>query len=456
MSEYLAGRAQMGTSLAFHIIFASLGIGLPMLLLIVEGLGLLRHDDSWRLLARRWSKAFGLLFAVGAVSGTVLSFELGLLWPGFMRYAGSVIGLPFSLEGFAFFTEAIFLGLYLYGWERLSPLYHWLCTIPLAVSGAASAWFVVTANAWMNSPAGFKLKDGVVSDVNPVAAIFNAGTPIETVHTMLSAYLATGFGVAAIYAVGLLRGRRGLVYRRGLMVAMLMGIIATPLMIITGDINARWVADNQPIKLAALEGQFQTERGAPLRIGGIPNRSASRTDYAIEIPGGLSFLAYGDFNAVVKGLDDYPVGSTPNPVPVHISFQLMVAIGFGLLALSSWFLGAWLAAARIVAPAKRRAFPGAVTPHSRLLLMAIVAAGVAGFVAIEAGWMVTEIGRQPWIIYGVVLTRDAITPAPGLVVSFFASVAVYVALAVALVVLLLRLARGTRGGGEAEIQQEEG
>ncbi|HEV3233423.1 MAG TPA: cytochrome ubiquinol oxidase subunit I [Candidatus Dormibacteraeota bacterium] len=454
MSEYLAGRAQMGTSLAFHIVFASLGVGLPLLLLIVEGLAYRRKDETWRLLARRWSKAFGILFAIGAVSGTVLSFELGLLWPGFMKYAGSVIGLPFSLEGFAFFTEAIFLGLYLYGWDRLSPLAHWLCTIPLAVSGAASAWFVTTANSWMNSPTGFKLQDGVVSDVRPIEAIFNPGTPIETAHTMISAYVATGFAVAAVYAVGLLRGRRGLIYRRALTVGMLMGIVATPLQIITGDINARWVADYQPAKLAAMEGQFQTEKGAPLRIGGIPNPGAGRTDFAIEIPAGLSFLAYGDPGAVVKGLQDFPAGTTPNPVMVHISFQLMVAIGFGLLALSAWFLGAWIAARR-QSKSGRRVFPGAVTVHSRALLLAIGAAGFAGFAAVELGWMVTELGRQPWVIYGVVRTSQAITPAPGLVWSFVISTAIYVGLAVALVGLLLRLAAGTRGGGEAEIAAEE-
>ena len=454
MSEYLAGRAQMGTSLGFHIIFASLGVGLPLLLLVVEGLGYWRKDETWHLLARRWSKAFGILFAVGAVSGTVLSFELGLLWPGFMRYAGSIIGLPFSLEGFAFFIEAIFLGMYLYGWERLSPLAHWLCTIPLTISGAASAWFVVTANAWMNSPTGFHLANGVVSDVHPIQAIFNPGTPIETAHVMISSYLATGFAVAAVYAVGILRGRHGEIYRRGLIVGMLLGIVCTPLQIVTGDINARWVADHQPIKLAAMEGQFQTEKGAPLRIGGIPDPAAGRTPYALEIPGGLSFLAYGDFGAVVRGIRDYPAGTTPNVVPVHISFQLMVAIGFGLLGLSGWFLVAWLLARR--GPAGRRGvFPSAGSRLGRLLLLAIAASGFAGFAAIEFGWMVTEIGRQPWIVYGIVTTQAAITPAPGLVWSFVISTAIYVALAIALVTLLLRLATATRrGAAEPEIDSE--
>jgi cytochrome d ubiquinol oxidase subunit I len=429
VSEFVAGRMQMGTSLGFHIVFAALGVGLPLLLFIAEGLSVWRKDDTWRQLARRWARAFGILFAVGAVSGTVLSFELGLLWPGFMRYAGSIIGLPFSMEGFAFFIEAIFLGLYLYGWDRLSRRAHWLCTVPLALSGAASAWFVVTANAWMNSPSGFRLDNGRVTDVHPMRAIFNAGTPIETVHTMLSCYLATGFAVAAVYAAGTLRGRRGALQQRGLALGLAMAIVAAPLQIISGDINARWVADHQPTKLAAMEGQFQTEQGAPLRVGGIPDPGAGTTRFALEIPGGLSFLAYGDFNAVVRGLNSFPPDQRPDPRPVHIGFQLMVGIGFVLLFTAGWF---WLATWR------RR-----TVPQNRLLLRAITACGFLGFVAMEAGWVVTEVGRQPWIIWGKFRTVDAITPAPGLVVSFFVSTGIYIALSIATIFLLLRLASST-------------
>ncbi|MHB8510026.1 MAG: cytochrome ubiquinol oxidase subunit I [Candidatus Dormibacteria bacterium] len=431
MDEYVAGRAQMGTSLAFHIVFAALGVGLPLLLLVAEGMAIRTGDDGWRDLARRWSRAFGVLFAIGAVSGTVLSFELGLLWPGFMRYAGGIIGLPFSLEGFAFFIEAIFLGIYLYGWERLSPLQHWLAGVPMAISGAASAWFVVTANAWMNSPTGFVLHEGGrVTDVHPLQAMFNPGTPIETVHVIISCYLATGFAVAAVYAAGILRGRRGALYRRGLLLGLVLGAVCTPLQIVSGDLNARWVAEHQPVKLAAMEGQFQTERGAPLRIGGFPDPAAGRTRFALEIPAGLSFLAYGNASATVKGLNAFPADRRPDPRPVHVGFQVMVAIGFALLGVSGWFgIRAW----RL-----RR------IPVDRLLLVALVTSGFLGFIAIEAGWMVTEIGRQPWIIYGIVRTVDSITPAPGLVTSFVLSTAVYCGLAITLVALLLRLAAGTR------------
>jgi cytochrome d ubiquinol oxidase subunit I len=428
----------MGTSLAFHIVFAMLGVGLPVMMLIVEGIGLRTGNQEWLRLARRWSSAFGVLFAVGAVSGTVLSFELGLLWPGFMGFAGGIIGLPFSMEGFAFFIEAIFLGLYLYGWGRLPARVHWLCTIPLAVSGGASAWFVTTANAWMNSPTGFRLDNGRVTDIHPLQAIFNPGTGIETTHTMISAYVATGFAVASVYAIGILRGRLGGIYRKGLLVGMILGSIGTPLSVITGDLNGKWVAENQPAKLAAMEGQFKTESGAPLRIGGIPDLQNHETKFAIEIPSGLSFLAYGNTSAVVRGLDSFPPGTTPDPRPVHLAFDIMVGIGFALLALAAWFfIALWR--------------KGAI-PEGRLLLWAVGASGVLSFVAMEAGWMVTEIGRQPWIIYGVVRTAAAITPAPGLVLSFIASTVIYVLLAVVCTGLLLHQAAVTRQGVEPEVE----
>jgi len=430
----------MGTSLAFHIVFAMLGVGLPLMLLIVEGMGLRSGNQEWMRLARRWSTAFAVLFAVGAVSGTVLSFELGLLWPGFMGFAGGIIGLPFSMEGFAFFIEAIFLGLYLYGWERLPARVHWLCALPLAVSGGASAWFVTTANAWMNSPSGFRLVNGRVTDVHPLQAIFNPGTGIETTHTMISAYVATGFAVAAVYAIGILRGRPGGLYRKGLLVGMIVGSIGTPLSVITGDLNARWVADNQPAKLAAMEGVFKTESGAPLRIGGLPDLQSRETKYAIEIPAGLSFLAYGNPSATVRGLDSFPPGTTPDPRPVHLAFDIMVAIGFALLGLAAWFF---------VALWRKRS-----VPEGRLLLWAIGASGFLSFVAMEAGWMVTEIGRQPWIIYGVVRTAAAITPAPGLVLSFIASTIIYILLAVVCAGLLLHQAAITRKGVEPEVHEE--
>ncbi len=428
MSDLLAARAQMGTSLAFHIIFSALGVGLPLLLCIAEGLALWRNDATWMMLARRWTRAAAILFAIGAVSGTILSFELGLLWPTYIKYAGAVVGLPFALEGFAFFIEAIFLGLYLYGWDRLSPRAHWLCSFPIWISGLASAWFVVSANSWMNTPAGFVFKNGKIIDINPIQAILNPSTPYETIHMILACYVVTGFGVAAVYAVGLLRGRHDDYHRKGLLLAIAMGAIAIPLQIISGDANARALVTAQPPKLAAMEGVFKTEPGAPLMIGGLADPNTGRVYYALEIPHGLSFLATGDPNATIKGLDAYAPDDRPNPLPIHTSFDGMVGSGFFALsvALIFWFVY-WR---------KKR-----TVPKNRVLLGAIVLAGPLSFLAIELGWMVTEFGRQPWVIYNFLRTKDAVTPAPGLNISFLVFSIIYILLSITLIGLLRGIAR---------------
>ncbi len=428
MSELLAARAQMGTSLAFHIVFAALGVGLPLLLCIAEGLALWRKDAAWMMLTRRWTKAFALLFAIGAVSGTILSFEIGLLWPTYTKFSGSIIGLPFALEGFAFFLEAVFLGLYLYGWERLSPRAHWLCSFPLWIAGAASAWFIVSANSWMNTPAGFEMKNGQVTGINPFQAIFNPSTPYETTHMLLAAYVATGFGIATVYAIAMLRGKRGEYYRKGLLLGMAMGAIAIPLQIFSGDMNARFLVDAQPAKLAAMEGVFHTGKGVPLKILGIVDDKTGQILYAIEIPDGLSILGTGNPNGTITGLDAYAPNNRPDPFFVHPSFDGMVGSGFFTLFIAGVF---WLLYFR-----RKR-----LVPENRLLLWGIVLSGPLSFIAIELGWMVTELGRQHWVIYGILRTQDAVTTAPGLDVSFAAFSGIYVVLAITLTVLLLRLAR---------------
>jgi cytochrome d ubiquinol oxidase subunit I len=435
MDNATLARATMGTSLGFHIVFAVLGVGMPLLMSVAEGLALWRHDDAWMVLARRWSKAFGILFAVGAVSGTVLSFELGLLWPRFIAFSGGIFGLPFSAEGFAFFLEAIFLGLYLYGWDRLTPIQHWLTSIPIAISGAASAIFVVMANAWMNTPSGFLLgPDGSVAQVDPLAAAFNPSTPTEDPHMLVSAYVVTGFVVAAVYAAGLLRGRNDIFHRRGLALGMAMAAIAIVLAGITGDSSARFVYGAQPAKFAAMEGIYQTQRGAPIHIGGIPSDSQQRVLFAIEIPKALSFLATFDPNAVVVGLDTFPAGDRPSPQLVHLSFDGMVGLGLfiGFLAAVFWFLAIW-----------RRSLP----THRRLLL-ALVVAGPASVGAMEAGWFVTEFGRQPWIVYGIMRTSDAATTAPALGLTFAIFIVIYTGLAITTARLLLMLAARTREAGQ--------
>lgn len=424
MDDLLAARAQMGMSLAFHIIFAAAGIAMPLLMCIAEWRWLRTREEIYVTLAKRWAKGTAILFAVGAVSGTVLSFELGLLWPGFMQWAGSIIGMPFSLEGFAFFTEAIFLGIYLYGWERVSPRAHLAAGVMVAVSGAASGIFVVIANAWMNAPTGFSIVAGKVVNVDPLAAMMNPAALAQTIHMTLAAYAATGFAVAGIHAFLLLRDKQNVFHRRALAIALAVGGATAFLQPLSGDLLGQVVAQNQPIKLAAMEGQFQTERGAPLRIGGWPDEASQTTRWALEIPYGLSLIAYHDPNATVRGLSSFPRDEWPPVAVVHIAFQIMVGAGMAMMLLALW--AGWLAW-------RRRSLP-----DGRWFLRAVVIAAPLGFIAIETGWIVTEVGRQPWIIYGVMRTAEAVTPMPGLVVPFVTFTLLYIFLAVIVVWLIWR------------------
>jgi len=424
MSDLLAARSQMAMSLAFHIIFAVVGIGMPVLMVVAERRWQKTGDRIYLELAKRWAKGTAILFAVGAVSGTVLSFELGLLWPGFMEAAGPIIGMPFSLEAFAFFTEAIFLGIYLYGWNRISPRAHIVAGVLVAVSGAASGIFVVIANAWMNAPTGFELVNGRITNVDPIAGMMNPMAFQQTLHMTLAAYAATGFAVAGIHAFLLLFDQNNAFHRRAMVVALLVGAPAAILQPLSGDRSAKAVADLQPVKLAAMEGHFETSTRATLVIGGWPDVDRAETRYAIRIPGALSFLAFGDVNAEVKGLKDFPRELWPNVPIVHIAFQIMVDIGTYMALVSLW--AAWVAWRRHDLCANRR------------LLVAIALAAPMGFIAIEAGWTVTEVGRQPWIIYGVMRTADAVTPMPGLVYPFVVFTLLYCFLAVIVAWLLYR------------------
>jgi cytochrome bd ubiquinol oxidase subunit I len=426
MPDLLAARSQMAMSLGFHIVFAVVGIGLPALMVIAEWRWTRTGDAVYLDLAKRWSKGAAILFAVGAVSGTVLSFELGLLWPGFMRFAGSIIGMPFSLEGFAFFTEAIFLGIYLYGWDRVSRGAHLFAGIVVAVSGVLSGIFVVIANAWMNTPAGFEMVAGKAINVRPFMAMANAAAFSETLHMTLAAYAGTGLTVAGIHAVALLRGNRSAFHRLGLGIALALGAPAAILQPLSGDVSARSVAVHQPAKLAALEAHFETQRGAPFHIGGWPDVDERETRWAIRIPRALSLLAFHDPNAEVKGLDTVPRDEWPPVAIVHTAFQIMVALGTIMTLVSVWALWRWW---------RGRAIDAVV--DDRRLLRALALVTPMGFLAIEAGWTVTEVGRQPWVIHGVLRTADAVTPMPGLVVPFLIFTLLYVLLG-AIVVYLLR------------------
>jgi cytochrome d ubiquinol oxidase subunit I len=432
VSDLLAARWLFGVSLVFHIVFAAVGVAMPLLMVLAEWRWRRTGSPVHLDLARRWAKGAAILFAVGAVSGTVISFELGLLWPRFMGFAGPIIGLPFSLEGFAFFAEAIFLGVYLYGWGRVGPRLHLASGVVVAVAGATSAFFVTLANAWMNVPAGFALEGGAATDVQPFVAMFPPGWAHEVVHVLLSSYLATGFAVAGIHAARLVRRPGSALDRSALGLALLVGGVAALLQPLSGDYSARQVARTQPEKLAALEGQFHTERGAPLRLGGLPDPRAGETRFALEIPRGLSLLAFHDPDAEVRGLDAFPRESWPPVVNVHLAFQVMVGLGSLLAALS-------LAAAALAL--RRRDWP-------RPFLRAIALAGPAGFLALEAGWIVTEQGRQPYTVRGVLTTAASVTPVGRLAVPLVLFVAVYVLLGAVTAILLYRQIAAAPAAGE--------
>jgi cytochrome d ubiquinol oxidase subunit I len=435
VDDLLAARWLFGLSLAFHIVFAAVGVAMPLFMVIAEWRWRRTGSPVHLELARRWAKGTAILFAVGAVSGTVISFELGLLWPRFMELAGAIIGMPFSLEGFAFFAEAIFLGIYLYGWDRVSPRLHLASGAVVAASGALSAFFVTLANAWMNVPAGFDLAGGAVLAVRPLEAMFPPGWQHEVIHVLLSCYVATGFAVAGIHALFLLREPGNAFHRAALRTVLGVTAVAALLQPISGDLSARQVAATQPLKLAALEGQFATERGAPLRIGGLPDVARRETRFALEIPRGLSLLAFHDPDAEVKGLDAFPRETWPPVAPVHLAFQVMVGLGTLLAGVSAWAL---LSAVR-------------GRPPSRALLRAVVLLSPAGFVALEAGWLVTELGRQPFTVRGVLTTAGSVTPVGGLAAPLVAFTLLYVFLAVVTAALLWRqIARSPRAAAGPE------
>jgi cytochrome d ubiquinol oxidase subunit I len=443
MTDLLAARSQMAMSLAFHILFAIAGMAMPLLMLLAEWRHHRTGDPAALELAKRWAKGTAILFAVGAVSGTVLSFELGLLWPEFMRHAGPLIGMPFSLEGFAFFLEAIFLGLYLYGWNKLSRTVHMWTGLGVAVCGLASAVFVTAVNAWMNDPAGFRLDaaTGELVDIDPWAAMFNDAFPTQALHMSLAAYAAVSIAVLGIHAWALRRDPDSALHQCAFRIALTLALVSVPAQIFSGDLSAKYVAEHQPTKLAAAESLFHTQARAPLSLGGWPNPETQTLDYALELPGGLSFLAFSDFDAQVQGLDQVAREDWP-PLPiVHVAFQLMVGCGFAMLTLVG--VGAllwWLARHGKSSPPWR---------NRRYLLAAMLAAPL-GLIAVEAGWVVTEVGRQPWIIRGVMRTADAVTPMPHLTTPFLVFSALYVFLGVIVIVLLRNhVMDSDRSGGDA-------
>ena len=430
MDPLLAARMQMGLSLVFHIIFAAIGIGLPALMVVAEFRYLRTGQPHYLRLTKKWAKATGLLYAIGAISGTALAFQIGLLWPHFMEITGAVVGHLFGLEGFAFFLEAIFIGLYLYGWDRMSPWAHWSCGLVIAISGAASGVLVLGVNAWMQQPVGFHWQHDALTDVNPLAIFSSYGWITMAIHSTLSCYVAVGFAAAGIYAYRY-RQHPGDPYRRSaIRIAMAIGGICALLQPVSGDMLAKFVFHSQPAKFAAMEGQFKTQTYAPLRIGGIPDPDRHETRFAIEIPGGLSFLATHHPSAEVPGLDSVPREDWPNVRQSHFAFQIMVGSGIGLMLLSAWF---WIASWR----------KGINALNNIWLTRLLVAAGSFGFIALEAGWFVTEAGRQPWAIqpnaaigFPGLRISAAVTPAAGVSPLFFGFSLLYLILAIVVIQLL--------------------
>ncbi|MBA3301876.1 MAG: cytochrome ubiquinol oxidase subunit I [Thermoleophilaceae bacterium] len=426
----------MAFTLGFHILLACMGVAFPAITLAANWWGLRKNDPVAIELARRWSKVMGVLFAVGAITGTVLSFEMGVLWPGLMSRFGDVFGVAFAIEGIFFFTEAIFLAIYIYGWDRLSPRAHLLSGIPVVVAGLGGAAAVVSANSWMNQPAGFDMDAaGRVTGVRPLEVLANGAAPYEIPHMILAAYMVAGFTVASIYAAGMLRGRTDRHHRLGFIIPFTVAAIATPLQLFVGDLAARGIAGDQPAKFASMEYVEKTGPNQPEIIGGI--FSGGEVKYGISIPNLDSLLVGFSPDTVVKGMEEFPAEDLPpSPTLLHLAFDAMVGIGTALLGLAVWFAFVWW---------RRRELP-----RSRWFLRAAAGAGLAAALALECGWIVTEVGRQPFVVYGLLRTEDAVTTSGGIWFTFVGSLVLYASLAVITTLVLRRMARRWREEGIEE------
>src|SRR3954470_8830390 len=432
-SNLEAARSQMAFTLGFHIVLASLGVAFPALMLIANYRGL-RHDDADALLlARRWSKVVAVTFAVGAVTGTLLSFEFGLLWPAFTGRFGEVFGVLFAIEGICFFLEAIFVAIYIFGWKRLSPWTHFWAGVPLVITGLGGAFSVVAVNSWMNQPQGYSPTTGDVTSVEPLKVIFNPAVPYEVPHMILAAYLVTGFLVASVYAVGMLRGRRDRYHRLGLLIPLTVACIATPIQFAVGDSAARAIAHDQPIKFAGIECVEQTSTDVTEYIYGRCTSSGDKG--GIGIPGLDSFLVGWNTDTQVTGLDSVPPDDRPPAnTMLHWAFDTMIGICTMLIALGAWLGFVWW---------RRRDIP-----RTKWFLRAVAVSGLSAVVALECGWIVTEVGRQPWVVYQVLRTKDAVTQASGVWVTYTAVVVLYAVLGAALVITLRAMARRWRAAGD--------
>jgi cytochrome d ubiquinol oxidase subunit I len=424
MDDLIAARSQMALSLGFHIIFSCIGMVMPFFMAVSHYFWLKSNNLVYKNVTKAWSKGVAIFFATGAVSGTVLSFELGLLWPTFMKHAGPIFGMPFSLEGTAFFIEAIALGFFLYGWDRFNKWFHWFTGVVVGVSGLISGILVVAANSWMNSPTGFDYVNGQYLNIDPIKAMFNPAWFSQALHMSIAAFAATGFAVAGVHALMILRKQNVGFHKKAFRIAAVFGVVASLIQPLSGDISAKDVAKRQPAKLAAMEAHFKTEPNAPLIIGGIPDVENKKVDYALKIPGLLSFMVHNDFHTPVKGLDQIPLEDQPPVAITHYAFQIMVAMGMAMMALGVIYF---------IAVFKQKQWF-----DKKWFLRLFILATPIGFIAVEAGWTVTEVGRQPWIIHGIMRTKDAVTPMPGIGYSFYLFSAVYFTLSLAVIFMLYR------------------
>jgi cytochrome d ubiquinol oxidase subunit I len=424
MNDFLAARSQMALSLGFHIIYSCIGMVMPVFMAISHYKYLKTQNPVYKNITQAWSKGVAIFFATGAVSGTMLSFELGLLWPTFMKHAGPIFGMPFSLEGVAFFIEAIALGFFLYGWNRFNKWFHWATGVLVGVSGIISGILVVAANSWMNSPSGFDYVNGQYLNVDPIKAMFNDAWFTEALHMTIAAFSATGFAVAGIHALMIYRKRNIEFHTRAFKIAIVFAAVAAILQPLSGDLSAKRAGRQQPAKLAAMEALFHSQNYAPLVIGGIPDTASKKVNYGIEIPGLLSFLTYDNFKQKVKGLDSIPVNDQPPVAVTHYAFQVMVMAGMAMMFAGVLYLIATL-------KMRKWLFKG-------WFLKLFIVATPLGFIAVEAGWTVTEVGRQPWIIQGVMRTIDSLTPMPGIQYTFYLFSFVYFTLSLAVIFLLWR------------------
>lgn len=411
-------------TLLFHAIFATVGVGVPVMVSIAELIGIKKKDPHYTLLARRWTRGYTITVAVGVVTGTAIGLQLSLIWPSFMQLAGNVIALPLFMETFAFFFEAIFLGIYLYTWDRFkNPIYHWLLSIPVVIGGTLSAFFITTVNSFMNQPQGFEMENGTVTSIDPLAAMFNPATPTKVFHVISSSYLTSAAILAGIAAIFILWKKGSTYHKKALKLTVTFTFLFAILTAFAGDLSAKFLAEYQPEKLAAGEWHFETEEGADLIVFGTLNED-NEVENAIRIPNALSFLAYGDFNAEVEGLNETPVDEQP-PLWIHYMFDLMVSIGFYLLGISMLFLIFW----------KVKKW----NENNRLLLTGIAMAGPLSMLAVEFGWVYAEVGRQPWILRGFMTVTEGATTSPYVGWMFLLFLALYVVLGTGCIVVLRKM-----------------